>query len=145
MARVSKFKIRDSVFITIFDLFFEVVGKNYSRSEFKHLIKDLFSPVERVMIAKRIGIIYLLLKGIDQRSISDTLKVSTATVSRYNIITDQNDDIRKIFQNALKNRKKALASMEIFNALFPSGYYGVNWSSAKRREFEIAREKSEGL
>lgn len=145
MTRISKFKIRDSVFTTIFDLFFEVVGKNYSRAEFKRLIKDLFSPVERVMIAKRIGIIYLLLKGVDQRSISNTLKVSTATVSRYNIITDQNDGVRKIFQSVLRNRKKALILKEMFNALFPSGYYGVNWSSAKRREFEVAREKSEGL
>jgi len=81
MARISKRKLDDKILEKIFDLFFEIVGKKSSKEDFKNTIVDLLSPIERVMIAKRVAIIYLLMKKINQRSISQALKVSNATVS----------------------------------------------------------------
>lgn len=145
MARISKARLTQKVLTKLFDLFFEVVGKKFDKEEFQKIIRDLLSPVERVMIAKRIAIIYLLLKEIDYRVIGDVLKVSSATISRYNLLMEKSDGLVPSFKNILRNDKILLLIDEFFDALFPPGTYGKNWKAAWQRKFEIQRKKSEGI
>ena len=65
MTRISKHELTDEVLEKLFTLFFEIVGKKQRKDEFQKVINDLLTPVERIMIAKRIAIVYLLLKSID--------------------------------------------------------------------------------
>ena len=145
MARISKFRLEKHVLTKLFDLFFEIVGKKYKKEEFQKIIGDLLSPVERIMIAKRIAIVYLLLKGIDYRIICDVLKVSSATISRYNLLQEKSEGLVPAFKQILKNDKILLFLDEFFDALFPPGTYGKNWKAAWQRKFEIQRKKSEGI
>lgn len=54
-----------------------------NKENFLSLIEDILSPTEKIMITKRVAIIYLLIKGVDYRDISEVLKVSTGTVVLY--------------------------------------------------------------
>ncbi|OGK08312.1 hypothetical protein A2767_04405 [Candidatus Roizmanbacteria bacterium RIFCSPHIGHO2_01_FULL_35_10] len=145
MARISKLRLEEHVLNKLFDLFFEVVGKKSDKDQFQKITRELLSPVERIMVAKRIAIVYLLLKKIDYRIICDVLKVSSATISRYNLLLQNSDGLVPAFNNILRNDKLLLFMDELFNALFPPGTYGTNWKSTWQRKFRIQREKTEGI
>ncbi len=145
MARISRFRLKADVLEKLFTLFFEVVGKKRNKNEFQKIIKDLLSPVERVMIAKRIAIIYLLLKGINYMVICDVLKVSSATVSRYNLLLERSEGLVPAFKGIIVSDKIALFLGEFLDALIPPGTYGTNWKSAWQRKFDIQREKNQGI
>ncbi|OGK12005.1 hypothetical protein A2954_00285 [Candidatus Roizmanbacteria bacterium RIFCSPLOWO2_01_FULL_37_12] len=145
MARISKLKLKPEILEKLFSLFFEIVGKKNKKEEFQKVIKELLSPVERVMVAKRIAIIYLLLKEIDYLVIEDVLKVSSATIARYKFIIEKSDGIVPSFKKILLNDKILLFLNEFFDTLFPPGTYGTNWKSAWQRKFEIQRKKTEGI
>lgn len=145
MVQISRFKLNDETLEKLFTLFFEVVGKKSNKDEFINTISDILSPVEKIMIAKRIAIIYLLLQNIDHRAICLTLKVSTATVAKFALLTSKSSGVIQTFNRILKNMKIELFLLEMFNALFPPGMPGVNWKSAWKRKLAVARKKSTGL
>ena len=82
MTRVSKRKIRDEDFKKIFDKFIEIIDLSRSKKDIKLFTKEFFSSAERVMLAKRIGIIYMVIEKIPDRIIAETLSVSTSTIGR---------------------------------------------------------------
>lgn len=84
--RISKRRINDKLLLKIYRLFFEVVSRFNSKDTFFEIIDDILYPTEKIMVAKRVAIIYLLTKEIPQNTIAETLKVSTGTVSRFAII-----------------------------------------------------------
>lgn len=51
-------------------------------NEANYVFESLLSPTEKLMLAKRLGIIFLLNENSDETTISETLKVTQATVSR---------------------------------------------------------------
>lgn len=66
VAQISKRKVDDKVLDKTFRLFFEIVGNRKNRNEFFLVSSELLSPTERIMLGKRIAIVYLLLKDIDK-------------------------------------------------------------------------------
>ena len=145
MARISRFKLKDEMLDKIFLLFFEVVGKKNNRKEFQLVIEDICSPTERIMMAKRVAIIYLLLKNIEYQTICSTLKVSTSTVAKFSLLLDKSSGIREVFQKILFKDKASLAILEAFDFLIPPGTLGTNWSAARERKQAIRQEKTRGI
>jgi len=145
MARISKKRLEKDVHEKLFTLFFEIVGKKNNKQEFIKIIKELLSPVERIMIAKRIAIVYLLLKQIDYTVIEEALKVSSATIARYKFQLEKSDGLVPAFNKILNNDKILLFLDELFDSLFPPGTYGTDWKSAWQVKFRIQREKSQGI
>lgn len=47
-----------------------------------HLIEDLLTPMEIKMLAKRVQVVRLLLKGVSYQEIESHLKVQSNTISR---------------------------------------------------------------
>lgn len=145
MTRISRFKLKDHVLEKLFDLFFEVVGKKKNKEEFNKIIKELLSHTERIMISKRIAIIYLLLKKVDSITIARVLKVSSATISKFNLLTQYSEAIVPTFDNMLKNERIVLFLEEVFNSLYRPGAPYIDWSSAWQRKKELSRKKKEGI
>ena len=145
MARISRFKLKDEMLDKIFLLFFEVVGKKNNRKEFQLVIEDICSPTERIMMAKRVAIIYLLLKHIEYHAICSTLKVSTSTVAKFALLLDKSSGIREAFQKILFKDKASLAILEVFDFLIPPGTPGTNWSAAWERKKAIRQEETRGI
>lgn len=85
MAQVSKYPIRKEIADRIFELFIKTLINIKERDEAEKLVSDLLSPTERIMLAKRLTIAFLLEKGYDYRSIKDILKVSSPTIAAVNL------------------------------------------------------------
>jgi uncharacterized protein YerC len=55
-----------------------------------NIFDELLTPTEKVMLAKRIGILFLLKKGLSTYKISDLLGVSPSTAERFENAVDFN-------------------------------------------------------
>ena len=97
------------------------------------------------MIAKRVAIVYLLLKGIDQRNISRVLKVSTATVSKYSLLMEKSTGVVPSFTKILTNEKILDFLDKMFDSLFPPGTYGTDWKAAWERRKRMSFKKTYGM
>lgn len=81
MAQVSKYPIPKNVADRIFDVFIKTLIKIKDTQDAQNLANDLFSPTEKIMLAKRLAIAFLLMKDYQYREISQILRVSLATIS----------------------------------------------------------------
>ncbi len=86
MVNISRRQLPEEILNKTFNLFFKIFSKCSSKETFFVLLNDFFTPKEKILLAKRITIIYLLIKGIEQNNIADLLKVSTSTVAKYALI-----------------------------------------------------------
>ncbi|NIT04611.1 helix-turn-helix domain-containing protein [Candidatus Saccharibacteria bacterium] len=65
--------------------FSQSLAKISSEKEMERYIFDLLTPTEQIMLAKRLAIAALLVRGLSYQEISKRLKVSTSTVARVNL------------------------------------------------------------
>ena len=145
MAHISKYKLKPQTYDKLFQLFFEVMTSSRSRGDFNKLMNDLLSPVERIMIAKRIVLVYLLIKEIDYRIICRTLKVSSTTVAKFKLLIERSEGLVPLLSRTVRNDKIKLFMIDLINDLMPPGQYGTNWSSAWHRRRIVRRMKDEGI
>ncbi len=145
MVRNSRFVLSDDLLEKIFDLFFEVMGNTSSKNEFRKIFFDLLTPAERIMLAKRVAIIYLLMKKIEYYNICDRLKVSSATVSKIALLMEKSDGIVPAFKQIVKIDKVKIFLEEIFNNIFAPGKIGVNWKIAWENKINLEKKKTFGI
>lgn len=84
MTQVSKYPISKPIADRIFEIFVKALIGINKRSQVEQFLNDLLSPVERIMLVKRLAIAFLLEKGYDHRTISRILRVSLPTVVSVN-------------------------------------------------------------
>lgn len=143
MTRISKYRVEDKVLQKLYFLMFEIISNMDEEDRFTGIMNELLSPTEKIMIAKRVAIIYLLMKNIDYLMISDVLKVSSTTISKFHSILIKGKEIKNILEDLVENEK----IKDFFEELFfrEPGTYGINWKSAWRQKFEIERKKQTGI
>ena len=91
MSQVSRRILNKQVEEKVFETLWEAISQVRDKKEIQSFLGDLLSPTERVMIAKRLAIAVLLLKGRSYETIKDFLKVSTETVAKISIILKINN------------------------------------------------------
>lgn len=84
MAQISKYPIPKSVADRIFDVFIKSISNANGTKEAQSLAYDLFTPVERIMLAKRLAVAFLLLKGYSHREICRIIRVSLGMIAGVN-------------------------------------------------------------
>ncbi|MFA6017212.1 MAG: Trp family transcriptional regulator [Patescibacteria group bacterium] len=143
MTRISKYRVEDKVLKKLYFLMFEIISNMDEEERFTAIISELLSPTEKIMIVKRVAIIYLLMKEIDYLVISDVLKVSSRTIAKFHSIMDEGKEVMSILEAVVGNEK----IKDFFEELLfrEPGTYGVNWKSAWRQKFEIERKKQRGI
>ncbi len=85
MSQVSKYPISKLVADRIFDVFIKTLVSVKNKNEADDFADDLFSPTEKIMLAKRLAIAFLLIKGYQYREISKVLRVSLGTIASVNL------------------------------------------------------------
>lgn len=85
MTQVSRIPLSLEIEKRVFEIFLDSVAEVKTRGEVEKFLDDLLSPTEKIMLAKRLSIAFLLHKGYDQRSICRILKVSLGTVNKVNL------------------------------------------------------------
>lgn len=145
MVRITPYNIKPEAYKKVFEIFYEVVSKNKDKEEFNQIFLELLSPSERIMIAKRIAIIYLLMKNIDYQMICKVIKVSSGTVFKYRLLMEDSKGIVPALKDLVALEKIALVFEGFFNEIFHPGLYGINWSAAWQRKKNLQRKKREGI
>lgn len=140
MVNISKRPVDEKKLFKLYQLFFEVINNVGDKDEFLELIQDILTPVEQIMIAKRIAIIYLLTKHVEQVVIAEHIKVSRATVGKFNLLFyKKKTRLIKIIETFLKNKKIGHFFEDLFADVFihPGIYIGhhkLNWEHKKSQE-----------
>jgi len=145
MIRISYFKIKEEDYNKIFTIFYKIIGVTEDRDEFSRILIDLLTPAERIMLIKRIAVIYLLLKDIHYLTICKVLKVSNGTVSKYKLLMEDSKGIVPVIKKMIKNEKIWLFFEEIFSQIFYPGKYGIDWKSAWKLQIDLENKKYRGL
>ena len=81
MAHISRKSLKRKTLDRISQELIEIIAHTRSRKETKALLEELLTPTERVMLGKRLAIIYMIIKEYPFSLIETTLKVSPSTVA----------------------------------------------------------------
>jgi len=85
MPLVSKRLLNKRVEERVNELFHQTISYLNSKEDIEDFLDDFLSPVEKIMLAKRISIALLLAKGYTYNIICELLKVTPPTVASVNI------------------------------------------------------------
>lgn len=139
MPPVSRRIISPKITKNIYDLLLHSFSKAKGKNELLPFISDLLTPTEQIMISKRLAIAFLLLRDdSDQRQIAKTLKVSTSTVSRVNLVLKtRGAGFRNILNKILKDENLKIVLGEIYEIFSPMK--GINIEVWKSHQGKIKR------
>lgn len=84
MPHVSRRKLDKNSEVKLLEALESVLGR-LSKIESREFLFSLLSPTERLMLAKRLGIIVLLSEKVPHSSIASALNVTRETVSRVEL------------------------------------------------------------
>src|SRR3989338_1286537 len=84
MTQISKYPISENVWSRIFEIFLNTFVKIKTAEEADQFISDFLTPTEKIMLAKRLAIAFLLEKGYDYRTIQKIIRVSAPTITSVN-------------------------------------------------------------
>lgn len=144
MPQVSKRHISKDLEQRIFSLLINCIKETKSQVETDSFLIDLFTPTERVMMAKRLAIAVLLLQGdYTQSEISAYLKVSTTTVAKVNgRLKYRGEGIRNILNRVIKKKEFINLLKEIYMELSTMKGKGKNWKRTGKIKFKIKKDLS---
>lgn len=81
MAQVSKFPLKKAIYSYINELFFDTIVLLSDKKRVDEFLQDFLTPVEKIMLTKRMAIYVLLGKGYTFREIKKILNVSPSTIA----------------------------------------------------------------
>lgn len=89
MPHVSSKRVKKKVFNRISDELIATVSKLKGAQEIKGFLNELFTPTERVMLAKRLAAYLMIKRGYSFSVIEKTLKMSPSSLVRFWKVTKE--------------------------------------------------------
>ena len=114
MVRISKQKVNKKVLNQINNRLVDVVSKLENNSSTQKFLDDLLTESEKIVLAKRLAVIFMLQENISWYKISVLLKVSPTTVRKIAIDIDleKYENVLKIVRQR-KNRMTFWVGMDL--------------------------------
>ncbi len=145
MARVSKQKLNKKTLNQINKRLVDTVARLETSYSTKSFLNDLLGESEKIVLAKRLSIIFMLQENISKYKISKLLKVSESTVKRisFDISLGKYENIKKII-NKKKNRLTFWTGMDLVLKLeIPSIVGGGQWNILDEiyEKYNISKDK----
>ena len=107
MGQISKYPIHKSVEKRMFEIFVTTISYLKNTKEVEEFLYDFLSPVEKIMLAKRLAIAVLLAKGYRYPSIIGILRVSPATIATVSLsLKYSGDGYKKMVEKILSDEKR---------------------------------------
>lgn len=143
MAQVSKYPIRKEVEKRMYEIFHRVISSLKHSLDIEEFLSDLLSPIEKIMLAKRLSIAVLLEKGYSYEDISKILRVTPSTIATVSItLKYRGNGYKKVVQKILKDEKMNAFWQKVEGLLVesipPIKGKGTDWSYLK---IEYEKEK----
>ncbi len=145
MAQVSKYPISNKVYERILEVFLKTLVKIESKDEANQFIKDFLTPVEQIMLSKRLAIAFLLEKDYDYRTIRRILRVSGATIARVNLMRKYGGQgYQKMINKLLREEKVNDFLLRVGEVLTGIPVKGAKGGSEWRYlHYELKKKRSE--
>lgn len=86
MSQISKYPIYKQIADRIFEIFLNAFVHIKNKEEADEFVSDFLTPTEKIMLAKRLAIAFLLEKNYDYRSIQKLIRVSSGTIASVNLL-----------------------------------------------------------
>jgi uncharacterized protein YerC len=144
VTQISKHPIEPKVEKRIYEIFIDSIKNSKNTDDIINFLNDLLTSTEKVVLAKRLAVAFLLIKGdLDYRRISKTLRVSLGTIAKINtVLALQGNGYKKVISKMLLKQsiKKSFGELgEILTPFPPKGANIGEWKKARR----IAKQKRE--
>lgn len=95
MTKISRIKVDPRHMGFFLHNFWNLITLLEDKDQVKNFLKELLTPTEMKMLAKRIQIAKMLLEGYDYRSIRNYVKVTDTTIAKINnILASAGDGLR---------------------------------------------------
>ena len=118
MPQVSKRPLAKNIQQNLYSIFWQTLADLKSSADVKEFLTDLLTPTEKVMLAKRLAIALMLIKGYDYSSIRSTLKVSPQTIGAVSLwLKYSGSGYRKSIERIIKKQKIAGLIQNVENLL----------------------------
>ncbi len=85
MAQISKYPVHKKVEERMFEVLRETIS-HLKGKEVEDFLAELLSPVEKIMLAKRLSIAVLLHKGYNYEAIKQILRVTPPTIANVSLL-----------------------------------------------------------
>lgn len=85
MTQVSKYPVSVEVEKRMYAILVDTISKLITSDEINEFLAEFLSPVEKVMLAKRMTIAVLLSKGYNYKEINKILRVTPSTIASVSI------------------------------------------------------------
>lgn len=122
MPHLSKRKLNSKTQRLLFDAL-DSLFSNLSKADANKVLYALLTKTERLMIAKRIGASLLIREKSTEIEISEALKLSIATVSKFNLIIKAGD--KPTWELILKKLERWHDFATLKEALKEAGIYAL--------------------
>jgi uncharacterized protein YerC len=114
MTRISRKRLKKEAYLQIHDRFIRTIIELKKMKEGRLFLNELLTPAERIMLAKRLAIIVMLLENISFYRIYKTLKVSPSTVARiWRKLRSGEFSYIKTVMSKKKNREAVWQELEV--------------------------------
>lgn len=150
MTQISKRFLSKDIQERMYEIFCQSLVLCKNKQIASSFLEDLLTTTEKIMLAKRVSIAFLLLKNYDYNAINQTLKVSNQTI--WNVKTWLNtkgQGYRNILNQILNDEKWGKFWLDldttIQKILFPTPGKGTNWKEARRKQWEIRRSQQKAF
>lgn len=144
MSQVSKRYLHKDIEDRILDLFWSSFAPLSTKGSVKLLLDDLLTPTEKLMIAKRLAIAFMLIKGYDYASINSRLKVSNPTIWNVKMwLNHKGEGYKMVIDKIMTKEKweKFWHDLEfVFEQTLPPRP-GTNWTEVRRKQWEKRRKQ----
>lgn len=148
MPQVSKRFLNKKTEERIFSLFLGSIISCNSKDTALSLIEELLTPTEKVMLAKRFSIMFMLLEGYDYETIEETLKVSRSTVGYTSTwLKLKGVGIKRIIEKIKRDEALKSIWVELQDGILDilSNSKGVNWSKAKSMLWQSRHDRQKAF
>ena len=137
MTQVSKYPVHKSVEKRMFEIFRTTISHLRNSDDIEEFLHDFLSPVEKIMLAKRLTIAVLLAKGYSYPTIRQILRVTPTTIATISLsLKYSGKGYKKMVKKILSDEKKDNFWQKIEDILshIPDAK-GSDWKY-QRREYE---------
>ncbi|MFH1840663.1 MAG: Trp family transcriptional regulator [Candidatus Shapirobacteria bacterium] len=144
MTQISKRPLDKKIESELFQLLVKAIADLRNSEEIEEFLADFLSPVEKIMLAKRLGIAVLMGKNYDYRQVKEVLKVTPGTIAAVNLkYKYANRGYKKVVEKILKQEKTGELFNRIGDFLTSVPPKGGDWSVWRRRkeQAKVARQK----
>lgn len=108
MAQVSKYPIHKDVEKRMFEVFKRTIASLNDPQDIEDFLDDFLSPVEKIMLAKRLSIAVLLAKQYRYPAIASILRVTPPTIASVSIsLKYSGKGYKKMVERILRDEKMA--------------------------------------